>query len=321
MRLPTAATARSATLRRPDLTVVTVERSDGTIVLPSFDQDGGAKKEMAKARPAEVEELRAELEASRPFLALARELQAEVDRIAADPDADLDALTEVFDRLPKAARQRLAEATFQSLPPERQWAVLERLFDDHDLRAALEGERARWSTRGAVAGRRANLVERFVERGLLDTRCVAADERLTLGLFREVDVESALRRGQASSTVARRLVVRATAERGMFEVVDDVFNPARGMFVTAEYDEGTWRAERLAPHALVRLGAIHVDGGTEYLAPEIAPGGRVDVEVAGHLRPGHLHAGYALIGEDDLFHRGHAVTPVATGRHPAPDHT
>jgi hypothetical protein len=141
------------------------------------------------------------------------------------------------------------------------------------LRAALEGERARWAARWAVAGRRADLVERFVEHGLLDTRCVPADERLTLGLFREVDVESALRRGRASSTVARRLVVRATAEPGMFEVVDDVFIPARGLFVTAEYDEAAWRTERLAPHALVRLGAIRVDGGSECLRPRSPPAG------------------------------------------------
>ena len=88
-------------------------------------------------RSAEVGRQEADLTASGPFLELARELQAEAQRWAADPDADVESLVEVFDRLPREARQQAAEATFRSLPAEQRWAVLERLFGDDELRAAL----------------------------------------------------------------------------------------------------------------------------------------------------------------------------------------
>ena len=132
---------------------------------------------------------------------------------------------------------------------------------------------------------------------------LAPDEQLTIGLFREVDVQSALAQGRSSSTCARRLVLRGTDDAGVLLVVEDVFNPARGLFVTADYDERTWRDERLGAHAVVRLGSIR-DGagdGAPGFVPLIYPGGRVDVESAGTLRRGSLHAGYALVGGTELF--------------------
>ncbi|MGI9029755.1 MAG: hypothetical protein ACR2HP_07185 [Ilumatobacteraceae bacterium] len=136
---------------------------------------------------------------------------------------------------------------------------------------------------------------------VVDTRLLPDGEHLTLGLFREEDVRLALPRGRSSSTCARRLVLRATADPGVLQVLEDVFNPAGGLFVTPDYDQRTWRDERLPPHSLARLGSVR---GRDF-EPVIHPGGRVDVQdvqpVAGTLRPGRLHAGYATVGDDELF--------------------
>lgn len=40
------------------------------------------------------------------------------------------------------------------------------------------------------------------------------------------------------------------------------------------------------------------DGGFE---PALYRGGRVDVEVDGVARSGHLHLGFALVGDEDVF--------------------
>jgi hypothetical protein len=160
-------------------------------------------------------------------------------------------------------------------------------------------------------GRREALIERLRDRHVLDTRDVPVDEHLTLGLFREVDVRRALAFGSASATCARRLVLRGTDEPGVLQVLEDVFNPARGLFVTAEYDERVWREERLVPHARVRVGTSHDTGAGDRFEPLVYPGGRVDVDAAGSLRRGLLHAGYALVGERELFVGDGGATPVA----------
>jgi hypothetical protein len=252
-------------------------------------------------RHAEVEGLRAELEESRPFLGLAREIHDEVRRLAADPDAGADLLADALDRLPREARLGAAEAAFQGLSAERQWEVLGQLFGDDELRAALEHERAVRVHEARSRARRAALVERLREQHVLDTREVPVHERLTLGLFREADVQPALIRGHSSTNCARRLVVQATGEAGVLQVMEDVFNPAGGLFVTAEYDERVWRDERLTPHALVRVGSLQEIGANDRFDPLLHPGGRVDVETAGSVRRGRLHAGYALVGDCDLF--------------------
>jgi hypothetical protein len=257
---------------------------------------------MRKARrQAEVERLQAELEESRPFLGLAREIHEEVSRLAEDPTADSDVLIEAIEQLPREARLRAAEAAFRSLPAEQQWEILIRLFDDDELREALGHERSVRLAAARDATQRAALVERFKEQHVLDTREVPVHERLTLGLFREADVQPALARGPASTACARRLVLRATGDGGVLQVMEDVFNPAGGLFVTVDYDERAWRDERLTPHALVRVGSAKEDGQRDRFDPVVYPGGRVDVELGGSVRRGRLHAGYALVGDRDLF--------------------
>jgi hypothetical protein len=98
-------------------------------------------------------------------------------------------------------------------------------------------------------------------------------------------------------------VLRATTEPGAFRVGEDVFNPRRGLFVTADYDERVWSAERLAGHRLVRVGSL-VDGdGTTALQPTLYPGARVDLQtdVDGAATEGRLHLGYAVVGDQDVF--------------------
>lgn len=252
-------------------------------------------------RQAEVERLQAELDESGPFLGLAREIHDEVRRLADDPDAGLDVLTETFERLPREARLRAAEAAFHALPAERQWEILAQLFGDDELRAALEHERAVRLAEAERAAGRAVLVERFQDQGVLDTRDIPVHELLTLGLFRESDVLAAIPRGHASTACARRLILYSTADAGVLQVMEDVFNPVGGLFVTADYDESVWRSERLTPHALVRVGSVREGQGAHRFDCFIYPGGRVDVEVAGSVQRGRLHAGYALVGDWELF--------------------
>jgi hypothetical protein len=239
----------------------------------------------ARAQRAEVDRLRAELERHGPYLALAEQLHAEVDRVVADPDGDLDEFGAAIDRWPREAREAAVIAAFGQLPAEQQWEILARLFDDDTLRAALAAEYERAAAVALIAADQA-----------LDTRLIPAGEQLVLGLFREADVRAALARGAVASTVARRLVLRATDEPGRMLVIEDVFNPARGLFVSADYDEDAWRSERLVPYSVVTVGAAVGE-----LEPIVYPGGRLDVQTVAGLRVGRLHTGFATVGDVDLF--------------------
>lgn len=232
-----------------------------------------------------------------PYLDLAREIQLEVARVTADGSAGTEALEAAFEGITRRERRRAAREVFDRLPAEQQWEVLERVLDDDELAEALAGERA---ARVAAAGRRA-AIDRLVTGGRLDPRAVPDGERLTLGLFREAEVEAGLRLGPAAASCARRLGLVATDEPGTFRVIEDVFNPGGGYFVTADYDEATWRTQdRLVAHALVRVGALDPGGGPT-LEPALHLGGRVDVETDGTARVGHLHLGWARVGDVEVF--------------------
>lgn len=252
---------------------------------------------------AELEDLLAEVDAVRPYLDLAREIRAAVERFASDDTADVDTLVEAIDAIPQRERARVARSIFDRLPAERQWAILERVFGDHELREALEAERTarlaerqRFERRDAVV-RSARAAQR------LDLTAVAEGQTLVIGLFRSGDVRAALARGRASQVCVREVVLRATAEPGELRVIDDVFNPRRGYFVTSEYDERTWKAERLGGHAVVRVGSLTDlgPGAAPVLEPALYPGARVDVSVDGEVREGQLHLGFAVLDEKDVF--------------------
>jgi hypothetical protein len=229
-------------------------------------------------------------------LELAREIQAEVQRTAADPDADLDDLQRALDDWPAELRAEAVLAAFRELPSGERWHVLAELFDDAELRAALAVEHRRVSADVARSRRYLELASTVHEQCALDTRELGAGDEVTLGLFRPVDVHGALELGPASAVCARLLVLRATGDDGACLVVDDTFNPRRGLFVTAEYDEAVWRAERLEPNSRVRVGALG-DG----FDPVVRPGARLDIETADGAHRGRLHTGYATAGTVSLF--------------------
>jgi hypothetical protein len=246
----------------------------------------------------------AELDDLRPYLDLAREIRAEVERLAADDATDGDALARAFEEIPRRERVQVARDVFARLPAERQWELLAALYGDDDLRAFLAEEHA-----ARLAVLRRNEAWRPVVRAArlehrLDTTTLPPGAPLTLGLFRSVDTRPALVRGQRSDTCARQLVLRATAVPGELHVLDDVFNPRGGLFVTGEYDERVWREDRLPGHAIVRVGAITDRGTGAQLEPTVYPGARVDFEVAGRLIEGRLHVGFVVLGDDDLFADG-----------------
>jgi hypothetical protein len=261
------------------------------------------KRVRGARREAEISEPRSEVDEAGPFLELAREIHAEVARIAADPSAHGDLLVELMDRIPREERMRLAQAIFDQLPPERQWAIIEDLYGDEEISAYLEAER---SVRLAEARRdreRLDVARSARVERRLDTRDVARNEVLTLGLFREHDARAAVSRGHASSTCARRLVLTSTGD-GTFQVIEDVFNPSGGYFVTAEYSEDTWRTEDHLPgHAVVRIGSIVEGAAGSSFDPVVYPGSRVDFETAGHQVRGRLHLGFAMLSDVDIFVR------------------
>ncbi len=262
-----------------------------------------------RRRRAEVERLRSELDESRPYLGLAREIHEEVERAVADPSTDLDELAEAIDRWPQDTRREAVTAAFRELPALEQWEILARLYDDDELRAFLDVEHERRLDEARRTLANASLAAAVREHRSLDTREVRAGADLTIGLFREADVRAAIAMGANATSCARRLVLRATDERGRLLVLEDVFNPARGLFVTPDYDEDVWRAERLAPHALVAAGALHDDGSFE---PVVYPGGRLDVDTTDGIRRGRLHAGFATVGDVELF----VPTPTEGDRSP-----
>ena len=242
---------------------------------------------MAKARRRdELERLEAELEAARPFLPLAREISDDVARLSADGDAPLELVEQAIAAIPQRERLDVARAVFERLPADRQWAVLERVFGDDELRAALADRR--------------ELVRRARTERRLDARTVPSGELLTLGLFREADVSAAVGRRPRSDRAARRVVLRRVEGDDAFAVVEDVFNPEGGYFVNAEYERETWQRERLPAHAVVRPGSRSPSG----FEPVLYAGGRVDVVIDSEEREGLLHLGYAMVGDADVFAEG-----------------
>jgi hypothetical protein len=233
-------------------------------------------------------------------LELAKEIQAELRRVTADPDARLGLVDALIDGISADKRTELAATIFEQLPREQQWAVLERVYGDDEIRSYLEAHRASMREEATGSAGRLDLAGRARRERRLDTREVAPGEELTLGLFREQDVRAAISRGHPASTCARQLVVRALGE-GRFQVIEDTFNPKGGYFVTAEYSADTWRDhDRLEPHAVVRVGSI-ASGDPASFEPVLYPGGRVDVETAGVAAPGRLHLGFAMLSELDVF--------------------
>lgn len=226
-------------------------------------------------------------------------MQEEVRRAAAEGTA-VERVVDALASLPDGERVAIARAVFDRLPPGEQWAVVERAFGDEAVSRALADER---STRAALAARRTALrpvIAAARERGVLDADLVPEGAALEVALFRVGDLAAGGRRGVAASTCARRLDLRALGA-GTFQVIADVFNPNGGLFVSAAYDAAAWEAERLVPHAQVRLGSAVPVGATGTFQTSVPLGGRLDVETGGEVVEGRLHMGGVMIEAIDIF--------------------
>jgi hypothetical protein len=258
---------------------------------------------VARPRPDADDDTQAEFNSVAPYLDLAREIRDVVAAFAIDDTADVDVFVEAIEGIPKRERAQIALTVFDQLPPDRRWSILERTFGDVELRQLLVGERQR-------------VLDEIAQRDAIDTavRVIRLDHRLdlsllgdgvevVLGLFRSAEVRAALDRGSESQVCAREVVVRTEGPAGQVRVIADVFNPRRGYFVTREYDEKVWESERLVSHSTVTLGssAIERSGENAAFEPVLYPGGRVDAVVGDDLKIGHLHLGFALLGNNDLF--------------------
>jgi hypothetical protein len=243
----------------------------------------------------------AEVASLAPYLDLAREIRDEVERFTVDDRAEVESLAEALDGIPTRERSRAASGVFERLSAEQQWAVLDRLFSEDELRLVLAAEhQARLAAVRRTEADRV-VIAAAVADGRFDLGALREGTRVSLGLFRGADVRAALGRGAASEVCARLIVVRATATPGRLRVIDDVFNPRGALFVSAAYDESVWASERLPGHATVRLGSIGADGSASVLEPAVYLGARVDAEVDGELVEGRLQLGFALVGETDAF--------------------
>jgi hypothetical protein len=242
----------------------------------------------------------AELEELRPYLDLAREIRADVAR-AADGAGGVDAMAEAIQRVPARERDRVVLDAFEALTAEEQWAVIERAFGDPEIRRLLAERRAERLEVARRAGLHADVARTARLEHRFDTTLVPVGESLVLGLFREAEVARALDRGRRAAGCARRLVLRAF-EPARFRVLEDVFDPTGSYFVTGEYNRDTWHADRLAGHALVRVGSV-LPGpdGEPGFEPVVYPGGRVDVETPDGVVQGKLHLGFVVLGDKDIF--------------------
>ena len=249
----------------------------------------------------ERDQLAAELESVRPYLPLAREIRTELDRLAVDDGIDGSSLAAAIAEVPSRERARIALATFARLPVERQWSVIEAAFGDAEVRTYLEEERAALRSEAARTAEARAVAHAARAARELTTDALPAGHDLALGLFRSDDVHAGMARGPASQVCARLLVLRTTEEPGRLQVLEDVFNPGRGLFVTADYDEAVWRRERLSGHTLVRVGSLVRRGDDEHLEPALYLGGRVDLAVESEIHVGTLLLGFATFGDEDVF--------------------
>lgn len=226
---------------------------------------------------------------------LAREIRREVERFVADDAADVASLSAALDAIPRREQLAMARQVFDRLEPAHQWAVLERLIGEDDLRDALGADQRSQLADLRRQANAAEVVASVVDGQRIDLSSLPADVEVVLGLFRPEDVRSAAGRGRRSDVCARELVLRAAGEPGTFRVVDDVFNPRGGLFVSAAYDHSVWAAERLPGHVTVAVGSL-VDGSDgPVLEPVLYQGARVDVAVGDEVRTGRLHLGWVVV--------------------------
>jgi hypothetical protein len=212
-------------------------------------------------------------ESDEPILALAREIRRHAERLVADDLGDPETFARLIAALPERERERMLLDTFQRLSPDTQWAIIEHAFGDDEIRAHLRAERDQRLALVTRNAARTDVVLAAQLAGRLETSTVAAGDELTVGLFRESQARAAVARGRHAANCARRVVL-VHQGGGVYRVLEDVFNPYSGYFVTAEYDHRTWECERLDPHCLVTVGSADTTSPADF-EPVLFRGGPV----------------------------------------------
>lgn len=233
------------------------------------------------------------------YLDLAREIKREVERVATDDAADVQQLVDAIDQFSVAERRAVTSKVFERLPADVQWAILERVFDDAELRTYLAAEHDRRSALAGRSGDRMALAAAAGAARCLDTTEIAEGDQVTVGLFREPEVRAAIARGSRSDACARMLVLRRAGDA--FRVIEDVFNPRGGYFVTRDYDNAAWVLDRFESHQTVRIGAAVDAADGAAFEPVIYAGGRLDFLHDGAVLRGQLHVGFVMLEDIDVF--------------------
>jgi hypothetical protein len=241
-------------------------------------------------------------EATGALVELAREIQAEVAQVGADIGGG-DALVEALEAVPRRELAKIARQVFDRLPVDRQWAVIEKVFDDDEMRSALADVRQERLARLERRRFARSLVGQGAQMAQVDLRRLRTGSPVTVGLCTERDAGDAVARGHLYASCARRIDALHETD-GLLRVVRDLFNPLGGYFVTRSYDEAAWSKERLSAHALVRIGSVTQSPRRPAFAPVLYAGGRADFEVDGRLVAGRLHVGYLMVEDVDLFVEG-----------------
>lgn len=240
--------------------------------------------------------------ATSALVELAREIQAEVAQVGAEVGGG-DALVEALDAVPRRELAKIARQVFDRLPVDRQWAVIDKVFDDDEMRSALADVRQERLDRLERRRFARSLVGKATQVARVDLRHLGAGSPVTVGLCTERDAGDAVARGHLYASCARRIDARHEAD-GLLRVIRDLFNPLGGYFVTRSYDEAAWNAERLPAHALIRIGSVTQTPRRPAFEPVLYAGGRADFEVDGRLVVGRLHVGYLMVEDVDLFIEG-----------------
>ncbi|MFZ0667401.1 MAG: hypothetical protein WAM97_16725 [Acidimicrobiales bacterium] len=241
-------------------------------------------------------------EPSAAVIRLAQEIQSEIARVG-EQGASGQALVEAVEAVPRRERIEMARRVFDRLPAEQQWSVIEGVFDDSEVRSALEDARRSLVERARRQSAARQLVDPSRGARRVDLSRTRPDLSIAVGLFTERDVTAAVSRGHESSACARRIDLR-TESSDRLRVLGDLFNPAGGYFVTRSYDEDTWRSERLQPHSVVRIGSMGGSDRRRVFEPVLFAGGRLDFETEGKLVAGRLHVGFVMVEDVDLFVEG-----------------
>ncbi|MDB5164164.1 MAG: hypothetical protein JWS12_782 [Candidatus Saccharibacteria bacterium] len=257
------------------------------------------RRQSKKQLQAEVHRLQQE---SSPYIELAREIQDNIARIAMTGTAQDAALVELFDSIGREARQEAARNVFSTLSLENRWHIIATVFSDDEIKTALELQHESLHRQAARKNYYAEIAREAQEHNRLDLLNLDFGVPLVLGLFRSAEVAQVVRTGKKSQICARRLSLLSTNDKGVFQVINDEFNPHGSFRIGADYNEEIWRKqERFDGHSLIRPGFQLENSDSLQFQSALYVESRVDFQSNNQTHTGLLSLGYAVVGDYDVF--------------------